>query len=140
MPSGSWRRHDETTGSDLGLLATALVALLERGFAGRPGRRPLTSFTSRHAYAEQVVSGRATTQRERILECLKASAVPLTRRQLSELTRIPLNAVCGRVNVLVTDGLARVAFEDEDQVTHTRAQFLEAVVPGPAQRRFQWAR
>jgi hypothetical protein len=96
------------------------------------------ALTSRRAHRDQVVSGRAQTQRERILDCIRASAVPLTRRQISELTRIPINAVCGRVNVLVASGLARVAYEDEDQVTGTRAQFLEAVWPKPAQRRFEW--
>jgi hypothetical protein len=96
--------------------------------------------TSRHAHRKQIISGRAASQRERILECLRNSAVPLTRRQIAELTRIPINAVCGRVNVLVASGLARVAYEDEDQVTGTRAQFLEAVWPKPAQRRFEWPR
>jgi predicted ArsR family transcriptional regulator len=96
------------------------------------------SLTSLHAHQEQVVSGRAQSQRERILECLKNSAVPLTRRQISELTRIPINAVCGRVNTLVASGIVRVAYEDEDQGTGTRAQFLEAVTPAPMQRSFAW--
>jgi predicted ArsR family transcriptional regulator len=96
------------------------------------------SLTSLHAHREQIVSGRGQSQRERILECLKASAVPLTRRQISELTRIPINAVCGRVNTLVASELVRVAYEDEDQGTGTSAQFLEPVRPQPVQRRFEW--
>ena len=96
------------------------------------------SLTSTHAHREQIVSGRAQSQRERILECLKNSAVPLTRRQISELTRIPINAVCGRVNTLVASELVRVAYEDEDQGTGTSAQFLEPVRPQPVQRSFAW--
>jgi predicted ArsR family transcriptional regulator len=96
------------------------------------------SSTSLHAHQEQIVSGRAQSQRERILECLKNSAVPLTRRQISEVTRIPINAVCGRVNTLVASELVRVAYEDEDQGTGTSAQFLEPVRPQPIQRSFAW--
>jgi predicted ArsR family transcriptional regulator len=96
------------------------------------------SLTSLHAHQEQIVSGRAQSQRERILECLKASAVPLTRRQISELTRIPINAVCGRVNTLLASDLVRIAYEDEDQGTGTSAQFLEPVRSQPLQRSFLW--
>lgn len=96
------------------------------------------SLTSAHAHREQILSGRSATQRGRILDCLRNSAVPLTRRQISELTRIPINAVCGRVNTLVASGLVRVVYEDEDQGTATRAQFLEPVWPMPVQRKFAW--
>jgi len=96
------------------------------------------SLTSTHAHREQIVSGRAQSQRERILECLKNSAVPLTRRQISELTRIPINAVCGRVDTLLVSELVCIAYEDEDQGTGTSAQFLEPVRPQPVQRRFEW--
>ena len=96
------------------------------------------SLTSLHAHRDQIVSGRAQSQRERILDCLKNSAVPLTRRQISELTRIPINAVCGRVNTLVASNLVRIAYEDEDSGTGSRAQFLEPVRPQPVQRRFEW--
>lgn len=96
------------------------------------------SLTSLHAHTEQIVSGRAQSQRERILDCLKNSTVPLTRRQLSELTRIPINAVCGRVSTLLASDLVRIAYEDEDQGTGTSAQFLEPVRPQPVQRSFPW--
>ena len=113
------------------------------------------SLTSTHAHREQIVSGRAQSQRERILECLKDSAVPLTRRQVSELTRIPINAVTGRVNPIVEckvrrDGLTteigpyrkryralvRVAYEDID--IRTPAEFLEVIALAPVQRSFAW--
>ena len=103
-----------------------------------PMRSEEVTTTSRHAHREQIISGRATTQREQILECLRNSAVPLTRRQISELTRLPINVVTARANVLIASGLARVAHEDEDQVTGSRAQFLEAVTPQPKQRQFSW--
>jgi len=96
------------------------------------------SLTSLHAHRDQIVSGRAQTQRERILECLKNSAVPLTRRQISELTHIPINAVCGRVSTLLVSDLVCIAYEDEDQGSGTRAQFLEPVRPQPMQRSFAW--
>jgi hypothetical protein len=96
------------------------------------------SLTSTAAHQEQIISGRAETQRARILECLRASAVPLTRRQISELTRMPINAVCGRAATLIASNLVRVAFEDQDMGTQTRAQFLEAVTPAPVQRSFPW--
>jgi hypothetical protein len=39
---------------------------------------------------------------------------------------------------LLGAGLLRIADEDEDQGTATRAQFLEPVTPAPVQRRFEW--
>ena len=94
--------------------------------------------TSSDAFREQIASGRAQTQRVRILECFRKSAVPLTRRQAAQLTGIPINAVTGRVATLMESGMLRKAYEDKDQGTGTRAEFLEPVTPAPVQRRFEF--
>ena len=96
------------------------------------------SYTSRRAYREHVVSGRATSQRAQIIECVRAHGVPVTRRQIAELTRIPINAVTPAVLSLLRAGFLRVAFEDVDQGSQAKAQFVEAVMPAPAQRDFRW--
>src|SRR3989304_1279502 len=45
--------------------------------------------------------GAPPSQRAKILACRFDSAVPLSRQQIVQLTGIPLNAVCGRVNQLL---------------------------------------
>lgn len=86
--------------------------------------------TSRQAFREHVEEGRARTQREIILECLRSSSVPINRRQISKITGIPINAVTGRVNELMeknSDGWApvRKAYDGRDPVTKRPCEFLE---------------
>jgi hypothetical protein len=95
------------------------------------------TYTSLVGYREHVISGKATSQRNRILGCLFESDTPLDRRQLSVLTRIPINAVCGRVNTLIKSGLVRVAYEAADPATGRLAQFLEPTWPQPMQKSFE---
>jgi hypothetical protein len=88
--------------------------------------------TSRSAYQEHVVSGKAVTQRERILECLRDAATPLNRRQIHKLTGIPINAVAGRVNALMEEkagnhALVRKVYDGRDPVTGAPCEYLEAV-------------
>ena len=98
------------------------------------------SLTSLHAHQEQVVSGRAQTQTEKILDCL-LSVDALTRRQISELSRLPINVVCARVDVLIKSGRAHVAYEDKDPGSlASSSQFIEATMPQPVQRSFAWPR
>ena len=98
--------------------------------------------TSLEAHTEQIISGRARTQRERILECLRQSRGPLTRRMISELTRIPINAVTGRVNAMLPAdgkiGLVRVAYEEVDPGTARVSEWIELVTPEPVQREFHF--
>jgi hypothetical protein len=94
--------------------------------------------TSCDAYAEAVLKGRTASQRQRILECVRASAVPLTRRRISKSTGISINAVCPAVLSLLGAGLLRKAYEDVDQGSQSKAQFLEPVTPAPVQRKFVW--
>ena len=116
-----------------------------RAAAGRPGRRALSvKNTSRRAHHEHVLDGKATTELARILACIRDSAVELNRRQISELTGIPINAVTGRVNSVLEDkdlrdglmkadretgkrkpALIRVAYELVDPVTHRSVEYLE---------------
>ncbi len=56
--------------------------------------------SSIRAYLEHVKSGKCTTQRERVMYCILDHA-PVSRDQISKLTGIPINAVCGRVHSLL---------------------------------------
>jgi len=98
--------------------------------------------TSLHAHTEQVISGRARTQREKILECLRQHNGSLTRRMISELTRIPINAVTGRVNAMLPAdgkiGLVRVAYEEVDPGTARVSEWIDLVTPEPKQREFNF--
>jgi hypothetical protein len=96
----------------------------------------LTSLTS---YREAVLRGATSSQRAKILACLFDSAVPLSRQQIAELTRIPLNAVCGRVNVLLglvkdipedqQEKLIKVAYEEKHPVSGGTREYLEPIWP-----------
>ena len=60
--------------------------------------------TSRTAYAEHERTGKAGSQRARILAHI-ASKGPLTRQEVSHETGVAINAVCGRVKELLDAGL-----------------------------------
>ena len=95
---------------------------------------PIT-YTSLVGYREHVLSGKATSQRNQILICLFESAVPLTRFQISQITRIRLSSVCGRVNVLLKSDLIHVAYEATDPNTGKLAEYLEPVWPQLKQKK-----
>lgn len=88
--------------------------------------------TSREAYHDHVISGRATTQREQLLDLLQRSALPLTRYQLHLLTGIRLTSVCGRINALMDAGQVVVDRVDLDPQTGKRAEYLQAAEPEQA--------
>lgn len=88
--------------------------------------------TSRSAYIHHVSSGKAMTQRERIMDFLERHQMPRNRRQIAQMTGIPINAVCGRVNTLLEDEQLHVAYIDKDETTGKRVEFLE---PKPQQAR-----
>ena len=73
--------------------------------------------TSRSSYYTHVIDGHAETQRERILECLMDSRVPMTRLQISKYTGIRLTSICGRVKALMDNGQIHVDFEGIDPNT-----------------------
>lgn len=62
-----------------------------------------TSIESIHQHRE---SGKSITQKQIIIDCFKQFNNPiLTRREISNLTKIELGAVSGRVNSLIKDGV-----------------------------------
>jgi len=91
--------------------------------------------TSINSYRQHVIEGKARTQREKIYDALIESPTPLTRRQIANVTRIEINAVCGRVNALVDSGIIIISHVSEDPITGKRVEFLSPRWPQPAQRR-----
>jgi hypothetical protein len=65
---------------------------------------------------------------------------------VSKLTRIPINAVTGRVNAMLPDpekdflGLVHIAFErvDPGGGAKTPSEWIELVTPEPKQREFKF--
>ena len=109
----------------------------------------MRSYTSAVAYREHVLDGKATTQRQRILNLLQWTTEPLSRAGIADYFResalsdtwdcgpaIPLASVCGRLNALIASGQAKVAKEDVDQRTGHRVEYVEAVRPTPVQKSF----
>lgn len=83
--------------------------------------------TSIMAYRELIESGKAKTQRDKIFACLlhyTDHGFALCRDQIEEFTGIRINAVCGRVNELLEDGLVKVAYERESPKTGREVEFL----------------
>jgi hypothetical protein len=101
------------------------------------------SSSSRDAYLEHVIGGRAYSQRERILASIRRRP-GRTRNEIADefkdpldgLAPIPLGSVCGRVAVLLGAGLVR-----EEGLRKNRggafAMLLWDVVPAPVQRTFE---
>ena len=84
--------------------------------------------TSKLAYEELVASGKAQTQRCKILKHLLINhRQGLTRRQIANATRLELGAVAGRVNALIKDGI--VTDEDEvlDPITKKTVKLIKPV-------------
>jgi len=84
--------------------------------------------TSRLAYEELISSGKALTQRAKILGKLIKHPDGYTRRQLSYVTSIELGAVAGRVNALIEDGLVDASEEVECHVTHKTVKLIKPIV------------
>lgn len=83
------------------------------------------TYTSLTSHRHHVLSGKATSQRNRILTCLFESGVPLSRRQIQEITRIEMGSVTGRANTLLKSDLIRVAYEAKN----SRGQPIEYLEP-----------
>jgi len=91
--------------------------------------------TSIDAYQEQALSGRSRTQRERILKFLEDHQLPRNRREISIMTGISINAVCGRVNDMLYEGQLHVAYIDQDPVTRKKVEYVEPKPKDPVQGR-----
>lgn len=70
----------------------------------------MTAYTSATAHREHVLDGKATSQRQRILNLLRAITEPLSRAEIADHCKgvtfdrgpeIPLASVCGRVKVQI---------------------------------------
>ena len=83
-----------------------------------------STYTSLSSYRHHVLNGKATSQRNQILDCLFESTVPLSRRQIKELTGLEINAVCGRVNALLKSDLIHVVCESIDSGTDRMVEML----------------
>lgn len=77
-------------------------------------------------YADVARAGKPVAQRRRILELFESPGrdVPLNRRMISELTRIPINVVCWRVKGMLESDLLWVVCEDRDLTTGQDSEFL----------------
>lgn len=59
--------------------------------------------TSKAAFIELNESGKATSKRIQVMWCVAANP-GASRLEVSQLTGIPINSVCGRVNELIAAG------------------------------------
>ncbi len=111
----------------------------------------MTAYTSAVAYREHVIEGKATSQRQRILNLLLASEVPLSRAEIANYFKgtpfgdtwdfgpdIPLASVCGRLAALIE---SKQAIELDglviDPLTKHKVKVVVAVRPTPVQRSFE---
>lgn len=105
-----------------------------------------TQFTSMEAYRKHVLSGKATSQTDRIMRFVLLSGKPVTRSQIYKTlgkepvagdfgAPIPMSSVCGRVNTLINSGYLRVDHEGKCPITGSRAQFVAPVDGAWEQRR-----
>ena len=84
--------------------------------------------TSKQAYDELVSSGKAATQRGIILNAMLRQYRGLTRRELSTVSGLEINAVCGRVNELVKNGALKEDREVRCPTTGKTVSLVELVV------------
>jgi len=80
---------------------------------------------SRAAYLDHVKSGRAQSQRMRILEFMERHQLPRNRREIALLTGYPINVVTARVNALIGNGDLVEEHFAVDPVTNHRVGYLE---------------
>lgn len=81
--------------------------------------------TSREAYKKVVISGKAQSQRNRILRFMERHQLPRNRREISVLTGFPINIVTARVNALIKNGDLVEEHFCVDPVTKHRVWYVE---------------
>lgn len=108
------------------------------------------SDTSRRAYHEAVLQGKPARHWQRIEATMLAQAVPLTRRMIGVLTRLPINVVTAcvtprledkerRYSGLTKEGKAarlRVAYKAVDLPDVPPVEYLELIAGAPPGRTF----
>ncbi len=75
-------------------------------------------------YADIAREGKPVAQRRRIFEVFDRQGIPLNRRMIGELSRIPINVVCWRIKGMLQSGLLEVVSEQKDPVTGQDAEML----------------
>jgi len=81
--------------------------------------------TSRDAHKEHVISGKAQSQRNKILEFMRRHQQPRNRREIALLTGFPINVVTGRVNTLIKSGELVEEYFCVDPITNHRVWYVE---------------
>lgn len=81
------------------------------------------------AYNQGVRSGKIPSQRQRILELLKQSGQPMSRRMISKVLNIEPGAVAGRVNALMESDLIVESHFADCPHTGKRVQFVQIAWP-----------
>lgn len=80
--------------------------------------------TSRDAYHRASAYGKLTAQQKLIVDWLSARIGDATRQEVARGTGIGINAVCGRVNELLADGVLRETKKRKCRVTGETANAL----------------
>jgi len=81
--------------------------------------------TSREAHRKHVISGKAQSQRNVILNFMERHQLPRNRREIALLTGYPINVVTGRVNTLVKSKELIEEHYCVDPVTNHRVWYVE---------------
>ncbi len=81
------------------------------------------------AYNQGVRSGKIPSQRHRILDLLKETGQPMSRRMISKVLGIEPGAVAGRVNALMDGGLVIESHFADCPHTSKRVQFIQIAWP-----------
>lgn len=95
--------------------------------------------TSYRSYRELLDTGKVRGQQFKILNAMREGRA-YTRRELTALTGLEINAVCGRVNELLQSGALVKAHEVKDPVTHQTVETVALNVGERQQRLFLWDR
>jgi len=83
--------------------------------------------TSRNAYELHRESGKASTQRERLLIILKYNGMPMTDSEAGFILRLPSSTVSARRNELIKKGKVKKAKARKCEVTGFTAYTWEAI-------------
>lgn len=86
----------------------------------------MTATTSIHAYHDHEASGKASTQRARIMAYMRHQTRPVSRREIARALGLETSTVSGRVNELMDVGIVAVG-RMQCPVTGKKVHALKAV-------------
>jgi len=84
--------------------------------------------TSLDAHNDIQSDGTAQTQKDKIKDFLKRFSDGLTRNEIHRLLGIQINAVCGRVNSLLKEGLIEEVGKRKDRFSNKENYILKAIL------------